>query len=367
MNNTYVVKSMRSKRWSQNEKFTPLIIRPNSIQKAFIPPITSSNSHTYYNQYCEVLSSVYLPKNTKVKLYLDRDLKRTSHMYDQDEIQADYEKCKQSIIQAFGADCWNTVACSSRHGYNKDKKKYCISFHFVLNAFCIQYIHIPELLKSKGLNELFDLNVYKESEQLWQVPWCVKTHTDQRILKPMNFVHALHMHLIHCLVDSEDLVDLSLSSISTPTPTSTYSVSKSTSLTSPHPSIKATPRDELWNQFVKTSTPDPILTARVSKQELINKEKQVSDLLKRKHGDVQSTCTRCQIRSNGNNVSVNYLFKNNPKSGRTCYVTENEKHISNNFVLNLCVYQNQIQVYYKCFSSECIHKKAKLLGDLKVD
>ena len=169
-----VIESMKTSR--KYNDFKPKIFTPHQLT-------TQLETHKNTLMLCEYLSQNQFPDKTLTKMFVDRDLKRVSEKYSDSEIQDDYKFCQSKLYDAFGECEW---AISQRHGFNVDKQAWCISWHFVCLDLFVDYTRIPILLEQKGLSSIFDVAVYKSSEQLWQLPWCHKTPTDKRVLTPIN-------------------------------------------------------------------------------------------------------------------------------------------------------------------------------------
>lgn len=300
MINTIV--SMKTPRWGTFVDFQPNTFKPHILSQYL-------EEHKGEYLWCECISAQHLKNLTK--LYFDRDVKRKEMSFSKEEIEDDYEFCMKKLQETFG-DCeW---AISQRHGYNNDKQLHCISWHFVCVDLFIEYHTIPELMKQKGLDKIFDNAVYKHSEQMWQLPWCKKTHTDTRILTPTNNTTQLHNHFIQ----------------------ETSHANKENTII-----IKETKKRKIMHKQ----------EVAFHKNERVQ---ELQELLQNKARDTSLWYKSCV--QDGNET---HFYKT--QQVRRCFVSLDEEHTSNNFVLNI----NKGNVYYKCMSKECVHKKGKFLGKLK--
>lgn len=308
-----IIESMKSKRWGCDPNFKPKSFNSKDLV-----------SHINENKplmWCECLSERHYPDQIITKLYLDRDLKREEQPYNELEKQKDFELCLEKINKAFG-DCeW---AMSQRHGYNPDKNLHCISWHFVCLDLFIEYTQIPLLLEQKGLDDIFDTAVYKSSEQLWQLPWCHKTPTDKRILTPINYKVQFQNHFIQC-----------------------------TSPPDPVNIIKIEVKEEHKRKKAKTYHSPETTEISFNSSSDSKKIAKLQNLLEKVAKDTTSQWYKQEIQENGNET---HFYKT--KRVRTCWVCPNEKHKSNNFVLNI----RGNKVYYKCMSKECIKLMPRCLG-----
>ena len=289
----YITHNMRESRWSSNTNY-----KPEQMSVLKLNKLVNADTLTLF----EILSEKHLG-NAVTKLYLDRDVKRDSQ-FSKSEEEHDLSVCVKALLHAFGNE--HDWAISSRHGYSNAKKCYCISYHFVCQDIHLSYFTIPDLLTAKGLNNLFDMTVYKRSEQLWAIPFCMKSQNDTRILKPLNYTDTISAHIV-----------------------------------------------QLESQSPTPHTPSPTKCTKVIQTKCIHQNKVTSDesimidIIRRCAKDYKSVLHKSDANW--------YYFKT--KGVRKCVVTANETHVSNNFVLTL----KNGAVMYKCFSSECIHKPPRFI------
>ena len=302
------IESMKTPRWSTHQTFTPKTFSPHELSN-----ILQENKGKF--MWCECLSERHLPNNKLTRLYIDRDLKKQTQPTN-DEIQNDYNLCKSKLLEAFGECEW---AISQRHGFNKDKNTHCVSWHFVCQDLFIDYTQIPFLLEQKHIDDIFDTAIYKSSEQMWQLPWCHKTVNDTRVLTPVNYTKKLEKHFIQ-------------------------------SISSANSSNTIVIKEE--HQHKRTKYTHSQSTTFHSKHKNTDK---LNRLLEKQAKDTTSTWYKAETQENGNET---HYYKT--QRVRCCFVTPGEKHTSNNFVLNV----KGNKVYYKCMSKECIHIKARCLGEI---
>ena len=300
---------MKAMRWGSDASF-----EPNKYQENDLVQKLEQNKGKF--MWCECLSEKHLNNNTMTKLYLDRDVKRESHPYSEQEIKDDLKLCISALEKAFGDCDW---AISQRHGFNPDKQMHCISWHFVNFDMFIHYMQIPLILEQKGLDDIFDTAVYKSSEQLWQLPWCHKTQSDKRVLTPYSYTKNIRCHIIQDTSNQND--------------------SNTIKVESSH-----------MNKKRKLSSMSSTKEVTFSKNKKVEKlQKMLAKIAK----DTTSTWYKCDIQENGDE---SHYFKT--QRVRDCFVTKGENHNSNNFVLNI----RGNKVYYKCFGCKCINSASKVLG-----
>ena len=306
----YTIESMKTPRWGNNPNFKPRTITPQELSV-----VLNNNKGKYL--WCECLSQHHL-KNNITKLYFDRDVKRKDKNYNENEIQNDYKMCKEKLKSAFGECDW---AVCQRHGYNKEKEIYCISWHFVCLDLFIDYTKIPILMMQKGLDNIFDNAVYKSTEQMWQLPWCCKTVKDQRVLTPINYMKDISRHFLQDIQNQNNNNTIII--------------------------------EEHKRKKMKTSNTQ-INNVCFFKNKNV---KMLQKMLKNTANDELSTWYKSTKQDNGDET---HFYKT--QNCRVCYVSPNEIHKNNNFVLNI----RNNQVYYKCMSKECVGLMPKLLGVIEI-
>ena len=309
------VTSMKSVRWGGDTNFKPTTFTPQQL----IQHLEGMKGQLLW---CECLSQRNLPKSTVTRLYIDRDLKRDSCEYSESERLEDFKMCMEKLNNSFGECDW---AISQRHGYNQDKNLHCISWHFVCLDLYIQYTDTPFLLEQKGLDNIFDTAVYKVSEQLWQLPWCHKTTKDKRILTPINFKNKLAYHFVQNTENANDSNTIK---------------------------IKIDECDHVKKRMKMQHIQPKDVNYTENKQ--VNR---LQVLLKNVAKDTSSRWYKSDICDN---IETHYY---KTVGQRMCYVSQNEIHKSNNFVLNI----RKGFVYYKCMSKECVRLEPRILGEVTKD